>query len=59
MWRKSSRSGSATKCVEVASLSDGVAVRDSKDAAGPRVRVRSAGWAVFLAALRAGRFDQG
>ncbi len=33
-WRKSSRSGSATKCVEVAFVGGGVRVRDSKERAG-------------------------
>jgi hypothetical protein len=34
-WRRSSHSGGGTNCVEVAALVDAVAVRDSKDPAGP------------------------
>jgi hypothetical protein len=34
-WRKSSFSGSATDCVEVAWPANGVAMRDSKNPAGP------------------------
>jgi hypothetical protein len=34
-WRKSSYSQGATQCVEVAGLGAGVAIRDSKNPAGP------------------------
>lgn len=50
-WRKSSRSNNGT-CVEVAmNLSGVVAVRDSKDPAGPILAVTPAEWQVFLAGL--------
>ncbi|MEV7988535.1 DUF397 domain-containing protein [Micromonospora sp. NPDC085948] len=50
-WRKSTRSGaSGGNCVEVASNLPGVvAVRDSKDAAGPALRFAPAAWATFVA----------
>jgi Domain of unknown function (DUF397). len=52
-WRKSSRSGgNGGMCVEVAELPGGVAIRDSKDPAGPMLRVSSAEWRDFLASLR-------
>ncbi|MEH1016896.1 DUF397 domain-containing protein [Micromonospora sp. CPCC 206060] len=54
-WRKSSRSGN-NGCVEVATDLPGlVAVRDSKDPAGPVLAVDPAAWRHFLAATRAGR----
>ncbi|MFE9191147.1 DUF397 domain-containing protein [Micromonospora sp. NPDC007208] len=50
-WRKSTRSGaSGGNCVEVAdNLSGVVAVRDSKDAAGPALAFPQAAWAAFVA----------
>lgn len=51
-WRKASRSGTETNCVELASTG---AVRDSKNAAGPALMVDLRG---FLAAIKTGRFDR-
>ncbi|WP_030618435.1 DUF397 domain-containing protein [Streptomyces sclerotialus] len=49
-WRKSSHSGSdGDDCVEVAATPDTVHVRDSKDAAGPRLAVPAAAWSEFVA----------
>ncbi|MFJ2081842.1 DUF397 domain-containing protein [Micromonospora chokoriensis] len=49
-WRKSTRSGaSGGNCVEVASnLLGVVAVRDSKNVAGPALAFTPAAWAAFL-----------
>lgn len=60
VWRKSRRSGSEGSCVEVATNLDGVVgIRDTKDqGAGPVLTVPRAGWAAFVAATRAGRFDR-
>jgi hypothetical protein len=47
-WRKSSRSGQDTNCVE---LGDRGSVRDSKNPAGPRLR----GAASLVAAAKSGQ----
>lgn len=48
-WFKSSYSGgSGTECVETALAMDGILVRDSKRADGPRVRVSAAAWTRFV-----------
>jgi hypothetical protein len=51
-WRKSSRSTAENACVEVAFVSEAVAVRDSKNAAGPRLTIPVRGWDAFRAELR-------
>ncbi len=50
-WRKSSRSNEQD-CVEVAFVRQGVAVRDSKNAAGPVLAIPVSGWDAFRADLR-------
>ena len=57
-WRKSTRSSNGGNCVEVAvNLPGIVAVRDSKDPAGPALVITSGQWRAFLAGVRAGEFD--
>ncbi|GIL32046.1 toxin [Actinocatenispora comari] len=57
-WRRSSRSGNGGQCVEVAAnlaATRGiVAVRDSKDPAGPALTVTPQAWTGFLASITAG-----
>ncbi|MCX4550825.1 DUF397 domain-containing protein [Streptomyces sp. NBC_01387] len=52
MWRKSSYSGQGGDCVEVAALTTGTAVRDSKNPMGPALRFDDGTWAAFLAVTK-------
>lgn len=57
-WRKSSFSNASGNCVEVAGLPGGaVAVRNSRDAAGPALVYTRDEIAAFLAGVRNGEFD--
>ena len=51
-WRKSSRSGNGSNCVEVAFASDDVATRDSKNPTGPILRFTAESWADFLCTVQ-------
>ena len=57
-WRKSTRSGAAGHCVEVANDPAAVLVRDSKDAEGPVLSFAATEWTGFIAGIRAGEFDR-
>ena len=57
-WRKSSRSGAAGHCVEVANVPAAVLVRDSKDITGPVLSFGDRDWTGFIAGVRAGEFDR-
>jgi len=56
-WQKSTRSGS-NGCVEVAFLSDRVAVRDSKDRHGPVLLFTFAEWDAFVGGVRDGELSR-
>jgi hypothetical protein len=52
-WRKASQSTvQADSCVEVAAISSSVAIRDSKDPAGPRVVLSRQNFRRFTDALK-------
>ncbi|WP_217711614.1 DUF397 domain-containing protein [Actinomadura sp. NAK00032] len=59
-WRKSSFSGSSTDevCVEVAGLTGGVAMRDSKDPDGGRLSVSGDHFGRLLHRIQAGLLDR-
>ncbi|KAA2258814.1 DUF397 domain-containing protein [Solihabitans fulvus] len=58
-WKKSSKSGSTSECVEVARLKTVGALRDSKNPAGPVLVFPLAQLGRFLAGARAGQFQHG
>ncbi|HEU5473876.1 MAG TPA: DUF397 domain-containing protein [Actinophytocola sp.] len=51
IWRKSSRSGTTSNCVEVAVTAPTVAVRDSKNAPGSTLTFPPTSWTAFLTVL--------
>lgn len=58
VWRKSTRSGSSGNCVEVADNLPGVvAVRDSKNPAGPALIFTPTEWEAFIGGTKDGEFD--
>jgi Domain of unknown function (DUF397) len=57
-WRKSSFSGNTGNCVEVCSSEQStVAVRDSKNVAGPELAFSDQAWAEFIRGVQHGEFD--
>lgn len=53
-WKKSSRSTGtgASNCVECATVTDAVLVRDSKDPDGAFLRIPNTAWRTFVADLK-------
>ncbi|HZN18252.1 MAG TPA: DUF397 domain-containing protein [Micromonosporaceae bacterium] len=56
-WTKTTRSSGTGQCVEVARVGDAIAVRDSKNPAGPRLTFTAGAWAEFVRAVKAGHAD--
>ena len=58
IWRTSSHSGGNGNCVQVAANLPGIiAVRDSKNPAGPELIFSPPSWSAFTTAVRAGNLD--
>lgn len=58
VWRKSTRSNANGQCTEVALNVPGVvAVRDSKDTAGPVLTFTPDEWRAFVEGVKGGTFD--
>jgi hypothetical protein len=51
-WHKSSHSSANGQCVEVAPVGGAIAVRDSKDPAGPRLIFTCQAWAAFVEGVK-------
>jgi hypothetical protein len=52
-WRKSSHSGANGSCIEITATTPGtVAVRDSKNHAGPQLAFTARQWAAFTEGLK-------
>jgi hypothetical protein len=57
-WRRSTSSMGSGQCVEVAFLeTGGVAIRDSKDQAGPVLMPLPGEWQAFVGGVKVGEFD--
>jgi hypothetical protein len=58
VWIKSRRSGPISdNCVEAAAIPGGVAVRDSKNPAGPALLFTTDEWDAFVVGAKDGDFD--
>jgi hypothetical protein len=57
-WRKAKRSISNGACVEVASVTESIIIRDSMDPHGPVLRYPDSAWLRFLGRTRRGEFDR-
>ena len=53
-WRKSAHSDNGGACIEVGAAGRAVAIRDSKDPAGPALAFAPRAWQAFAAHLKSG-----
>ncbi|MER5878479.1 DUF397 domain-containing protein [Streptomyces sp. NPDC001910] len=58
LWRRSSRCGNESECVEVAVGRDLVLARDSKALARPALMFTAGVWSAFTGAVRAGELPK-
>jgi hypothetical protein len=52
-WRKSTHSAGTGDCIEVASLAEGVVIRDSKDPAGSKLTLTPKAWQNLMHGVKA------
>ncbi|MDP9799331.1 hypothetical protein J2S43_007843 [Catenuloplanes nepalensis] len=57
-WVKSSRSSSNGACLEVAAVGEGIALRNSREPAGPALLLTVPEFAAFAEGSKAGEFDR-
>jgi hypothetical protein len=57
VWRKARRSANNGACVELASATGQILVRDSKDQNGPKIAYPEYSWRNFVTVAKTGRFD--
>lgn len=57
-WHKSSYSSGNGQCVEVATVRDAAAIRDSKNPGGPALVFTTDAWAAFVSGVAAGEFGE-
>lgn len=58
VWKKSTRSGPVSdNCVEIAFVDGAIAMRDSKDPAGPVLLFTAGEWDAFRGGMKDGEFD--
>lgn len=57
VWRKAQASVNNGQCVELARAGDLIAIRDSKQLAGPVLMYTPAEWRAFLDGAKKGEFD--
>jgi uncharacterized protein YcsI (UPF0317 family) len=55
-WITSSYSNNGGNCVEVAGLSSGIGIRDSKNPTGPALLIAPGSFATFVSAVRGGHY---
>lgn len=56
-WRKAQQSVQNGQCVELARAGSMIAIRDSKNPAGPMLMYTAAEWRAFLDGAKHGEFD--
>ncbi|GAB3551862.1 hypothetical protein J2S53_003902 [Actinopolyspora lacussalsi] len=56
-WRKPTRSSTGNACVEVGRLTNGTAIRDTKNRTAGHLTTTRTQWTAFITALKTNRFE--